>query len=150
MKLLAWSVPFTSHFLPRLTVHSHTSSFLSKCPSRPHIHPPSTPASPQLHPALLSPLPHPHLFCPILPHPPSHFPLILSAFLIFTSVSTHSAPVVFPSLTSNSHLHASSLGFFLRPHTVPHPYISFLWNSHSPPPNSTISPHLEWFYSFSV
>lgn len=29
MKLLVWSVPFTSHFCPRLTVHSHTSFSLS-------------------------------------------------------------------------------------------------------------------------
>lgn len=150
MKPLVLSVPFTTDFLPRLTACSYTSSSLSRSPFQASysslIHTSCFPAAFHLHPALLSPLPHPHLFRPMLtPSFSLHtHSLPIPSLLILTSGSPHhSAPIPVPASHPTLNLMVALSPLPASSHCLPHPHICLLWSNHTSSPDTIISPHLE-------
>lgn len=91
MKLLVWSVPFTSHFCPRLIVSSHTSFSLSWGPFQAsHLSIPYQYFPIQALITSISTAPS-YLFCPISHPPPPSTHCLLSPSVCFLS-SFHLPP----------------------------------------------------------
>lgn len=125
MKLLLQSVPFMSHFLPRLTVHSYTSSSLFRSPLLIYTScspsAPSTPVSTASTLSFILFLPLSFLYTDFLSIPSSlhtHFILHHSAFKACPSLISycHDSPSLSPPFS----------------HMLPHPHICFLWSTLHP------------------
>lgn len=136
MKLLLQSVPFMSHFLPRLTVHSYTSSSLFRSPLLIYTScSPSAPSTPVSTASTLS-------FILFLPPPPSStqifFPSHLHFILTLSSTTLPSKPVPasYPTVTIAllSPLHSHTCFLILT---------SVFCGALSIPRHAIISPHLE-------
>ena len=128
-----------------LILHLHLSKL--KAHFRPCIHPSSTPAALCLPPALLSPLPHPHLFCTTVTSPFSlhtHSLLIGSLLCTLTSPSPPLCPVLAlrPALILMVALSPPHTFFLILP--------CVLCEAISIHIDPIMSPHLEWFYFFTV